>query len=129
MTQPVCKWVKLARARQARDLEEGHARGLWFDTEHADRVCEWVGHLRHSKGEWAGKPFVLSDWQTYDIMYPVFGWKRLPDDMTGKYAASIPLLDRLDVGIVRRFRTVYESEARKQGKSTKNARRRSVVSK
>ncbi len=113
--------MRLARERHARDLETGHERGLWFDEQHADRVVEWIANLRHFEGEFAGKQFILEDWQVNDIMYPVFGWKKLPKDMTPKQAEIIPLLDRLDAGIVRRYRTVYESMARKQGKSTKLA--------
>jgi hypothetical protein len=39
--------------------------------------------LRHSKGEWAGKPFELLDWQWRDIVAPLFGWKRA--DGTRRY--------------------------------------------
>ena len=113
--------MRLARERHARDLETGHERGLWFDTERADHVCGLFATLRHSKGEWAGQPFILSDWQSEDIIRPVFGWMKLPEGMTPKQAAGYDLAERLGAGIYRRFRTVYESEARKQGKSTKNA--------
>jgi phage terminase large subunit-like protein len=34
--------------------------------------------LRHSKGEWAGKPFELLAWQLERVIYPLFGWMR-PD--------------------------------------------------
>jgi phage terminase large subunit-like protein len=30
-------------------------------------------HLRHIKGRWAGKPFVLEPWQYQDIILPLFG--------------------------------------------------------
>jgi phage terminase large subunit-like protein len=29
--------------------------------------------LRHTKGRWAGKPFILTDWQRDDIVRPLFG--------------------------------------------------------
>lgn len=57
--------------------------------------------LHHSKGEWAGQPFILQDWQKDDIIRPLFGWKRA--DGTRKY------------------RTAYIEVPRKNGKSTLGA--------
>ena len=54
--------------------------------------------LVHVKGEWAGQPFILQDWQREEIIKPIFGWKR--EDGT------------------RRYRTVYIEIPRKNGKST-----------
>src|SRR5262249_52383205 len=50
-----------------------------FDIRAAERV-RTVLHkfIRHSKGEWAGKPFELLDWQWRQIVGPLFGWLR-PD--------------------------------------------------
>jgi phage terminase large subunit-like protein len=53
--------------------------------------------LRHSVGEWAGQPFELSPWQQF-ILWNLFGWKN--QDGT------------------RRFRRLFLSVARKNGKST-----------
>ena len=55
--------------------------------------------LRHSKGEWAGQPFVLQRWQRDEIIRPLFGWKRSSDG-------------------TRRYRTAYIEIPRKNGKST-----------
>lgn len=55
--------------------------------------------LVHSKGEWAGKPFILQEWQREDIIKPLFGWKRRSDN-------------------TRRYRTAYIEIPRKNGKST-----------
>jgi phage terminase large subunit-like protein len=94
--EAIGRLVKLARLRQERDL--AHAdRGLWFDREAADRAVKFFAYLRHTKGEWAGKPFHLEPWQENDIIRPLFGWKR-PDG-------------------TRRYRTGYISVARKNGKS------------
>jgi len=98
---PVCKLVALARARQERDLIEGPARGLFFDVKAADYAVEVIGRLRHSQGEWAGKPFILAPWQEHDIIRPIFGWKRADG--------------------TRRFRIAYDEIPRKNGKSTKAA--------
>jgi|CXWL01.1.fsa_nt_gi phage terminase large subunit-like protein len=92
--------IRLAVQRQVDDLREGPSRGLRFDQEKAERVIEFFSYLKHSKGEWAGLPFTLEPWQQFQI-WVIFGWLR--EDGT------------------RRFRTVYDEEARKNGKSTKAA--------
>ncbi len=100
-TAPACKWIKMACARHLRDLETGHQRGLWFDHEAEERIYAFFEkYLRHSKGEFAKKPFVLQQWQAF-IVGSVFGWKRMDGS--------------------RRFRTVYDEEPRKNGKSTRLA--------
>lgn len=59
--------------------EKALLAGYYFDINAADRVRQFCQKfLRHSKGEWAGKPFVLLDWQWQDLVGPLFGWKR-PD--------------------------------------------------
>lgn len=96
-----CKWVKLACERHLRDLADGHERGLWFDRDAESRVYDFFErYLRHSKGEFAKKPFVLQEWQAF-IVGSIFGWKRADG--------------------TRRFRTAYDEEARKNGKSTRLA--------
>lgn len=52
----------------------------------------------HTKGEWAGQPFELADWQKNEIIRPAFGWKRRDDGL-------------------RRYRTVYVEIPKKNGKS------------
>ena len=71
----------------------------YFDEIAADvAVGFFETTLVHSKGEWAGDPFVLQDWQKNDIVRPIFGWKR--EDGTRKY------------------RIAYIEIPRKNGKST-----------
>ena len=60
-------------------------------------VLDFFSLLRHSKGEWAGEPFVLSPWQAF-ILFVLFGWKRADGQ--------------------RRFRVAYVEISRKNGKST-----------
>jgi phage terminase large subunit-like protein len=99
-----CKWVILACERHVHDLEHGHERGLYFDTEEAEQKLQFIGMLRHSKGKWGrgkGELIVLEPWQQF-IVWVAFGWKRKVDGM-------------------RRFRVLYEEVARKNGKSTKAA--------
>ena len=64
--------------------ETAVAGGCYFDLAAAERVRTFFRQfLRHSKGEWAGKPFELLDWQWRDIIAPLFGWKRV--DGTRRY--------------------------------------------
>ena len=70
----------------------------YFDEVAADRVVKFIQALKHSKGEKAGKNFILEDWQK-DILRKLFGWKRKQDDL-------------------RKYRTLYLEVPRKNGKST-----------
>jgi phage terminase large subunit-like protein len=75
------------------------AEEFYFDEHSAQLAVRFFEQfLRHSKGEWAGQRFVLEDWQKYEIIRPLFGWKR-PDG-------------------TRRYRTAYIEVPRKNGKST-----------
>lgn len=93
---PAGKLVRLAAERHLSDLATGHERGLWFDPAAADKALAFFGYLRHSKGEWAGQPFILEPWQEF-IVGSLFGWKRADG--------------------TRRFRRAYVSVARKNGKT------------
>jgi phage terminase large subunit-like protein len=98
---PSCRLVKLACKRHLTDLRQGKKRGLSWHPEAAQyRIDFYPTFLRHSKGEWARKPVVLSGWQKFTIG-SVYGWKRRDG--------------------TRRFRTAYEELPRKNGKSTKLA--------
>lgn len=90
--------IRLAVERHARDLKDGHKRGLVFDQVAAERVIRFFSLLHHSKGEWAGKPFVPLDWQQF-LLSVLFGWKRKIDGL-------------------RRFRRAYIEIPKKNGKST-----------
>lgn len=94
--QIACKWVRMACHRHLKDLETGGDRGLWFDEKAAKTVIAFFSLLKHSKGEWAGKPVRLEPWQQFHL-WVLFGWKRADG--------------------TRRFRTSYLEVARKNGKS------------
>ena len=95
--QVACRWTRLACERHRRDMDEGAARGLWFDEMAARVAVAFFSVLRHWKGEWAGKPVALEPCQQFWI-WSLFGWKR--EDGS------------------RRFRTGYLEVARKNGKTT-----------
>lgn len=102
-------YVRLARERQQRDLENQGALGLWFDGKLADRAVYFFRRfLRHSKGAYAQKPFELEPWQEHDIIRPLFGWRRVVE---GLPPWEWP----------RRYRKAYLEVARKNGKSTLGA--------
>jgi phage terminase large subunit-like protein len=106
----LCKLEQLGRERQERDLllayggkrvrdprDTGHPRGLWFDREAGDYAVRWIEKFgRHHKGEWAGRPLILGEWQRENVR-TMFGWKR-PDG-------------------TRRFREVWWHTGRKNGKT------------
>ena len=93
--------VRLACLRHLEDLEDGEQRGLWFDSEAAERAIQFYPKLRHHKGEWAGQPIHLEPWQCF-IIGSIFGWMRWDDEH----------------GWLRRFRLAYNELGRKNGKST-----------
>lgn len=68
-----------------------------FDTTEAERWIEFIGRFcKHTRGEWAGRPFVLSPWQQFFVAQ-LFGWRNADG--------------------VRRFRTAFLYVARKSGKT------------
>lgn len=66
--------VRDACRRHLKDLEEGPARGLFFDLEKALRAIGFFSDvLRLNGGEFEGKPYELLDWQAF-IVGGLFGW-------------------------------------------------------
>ncbi len=64
-------WVRTPADERAVD------HGCWFNSEAAERVRTFFRKfLRHSKGQWAGRPFELLEWQWLEVVAPLFGWKR-----------------------------------------------------
>ncbi|HQK28329.1 MAG TPA: terminase large subunit [Smithellaceae bacterium] len=87
----------LSVKRHLSDLENSAKTGYYFNKNAALKAFAFFSLLRHSKGEFAGRPFELSDWQMF-IVWCLFGWMR-PDGS-------------------RRFRYAYVEVARKNGKTT-----------
>jgi len=63
--------------------------GDTFDRFHFEKetavqaILFFPRYCRLTKAEFAGRPFVLTDWQAFDIVAPAFGWKC--DDGTRRY--------------------------------------------
>lgn len=85
--------------------ERAVADGCWYDPPNqkgymngGERVIHFFEtFLKHSKGEFAGKPFILMDWQRDDLTMPLFSWMRANG--------------------TRRYRTAFITMAKKNGKS------------
>jgi phage terminase large subunit-like protein len=82
--------------------EPRHVRGAIFDPEAVDHVLEAFHHLRHTQGEWAGRPLDPDPWQVAYVLAPVFGWVRPREDGT----------------TARIIRKLYVEVPRKNGKTT-----------
>lgn len=76
--------------------------GAKFDPERVDKVLKVFGLLRHTQGQWAGRPLNPDPWQIAYILAPVYGWVRKND--AGHWARIV--------------RTQYVELPRKNGKTT-----------
>lgn len=96
---PACRQVRQMCERQGHDLaRQGDPVFPYvWRSERGARVCAFLEELKHVKGQWAGKPFILSPWQVFFTL-TLFGW-----------------LHR-DTGF-RRFREAFLLVPRKNGKT------------
>ncbi len=89
-------------ARAAKRCECGE-RGTHECTLIGDRIVSiFSGILRHTKGRWANKPFLLDPWQEFEIVRPLL--------------ATVEWRDEFQVW-ARRYRVAWLELARKNGKS------------
>lgn len=77
---------------------KGQGWAFRFDVAKANKICTFIECLPHIKGKWGGSLIKLEPWQKF-ILCVVFGWV----DKKTK---------------LRRFRTAYTEEPRKNAKST-----------
>ena len=100
---PAGKYHRLSCVRHLKDLERQGTPGFpyVFDIAHAERFFRFAEQLKHYKGEWAGQPICLTEFQKFRLG-SVFGWRHVA---TG----------------FRRFTTAYNEMPRKQGKSLEAA--------
>ena len=47
---------------------------FYWDEEEAQKIVGWFGYLRHSKGELAGQPIILTTWQKF-LLCQLYGWR------------------------------------------------------
>ena len=59
--------------------EPAGVKGAKFDPERVDHVLRVFSLLRHTQGEWAGRPLKPDPWQVAYFLAPVFGWVREDD--------------------------------------------------
>lgn len=86
---------KTLSKQQAADAGQEFYYSEWHATR-LEEFCEKF--VRHTMGDFAGKPFIPMDWQR-TMFRELFGWLRVEDD-------------------TRRYRTAYISTAKKNGKTT-----------
>lgn len=100
----VGKYVRLACARFLADLKRTDWEFVYV-ADKADRAVRFMERMPHTKGRWSAKKqrLELEPWQCF-IECNLFGWVHR------------------DTGL-RRFRTAYEEEPRKNGKSLRLAAR------
>ncbi|OAK72678.1 terminase [Lederbergia galactosidilytica] len=49
-------------------------KDIWFDVDRANEMMDWVQtFIRHVKGDLAGQPLILEDWQKF-IFSNIYGW-------------------------------------------------------
>lgn len=70
---PACRMVRLACRRYEDDKLR---KDLYFDKVPVERFLRFANSLKHYKGEFAGQPVRLADWQLF-IAANLFGWKRV----------------------------------------------------
>ena len=94
-------WARLACERHLKDLKRSEANDpkfpYRFDPEKAGRLLYWLELMPHIEGEWGSPTITLELWQKFTFGAP-FGWIH---KVTG----------------LRRFRKVYVSVGRKNGKT------------
>ncbi|MFH9215464.1 terminase large subunit [Streptomyces globisporus] len=107
---PEVAWYLLSRGFPLPDCppliqtpSPGEAPGAVFDPARVDKVITSFSKLRHTQGQWAGRPLRPDPWQVAYVLAPVFGWVRWDEDA-----------DRY----VRIVRQLYVDVPRKNGKST-----------
>lgn len=73
---PAGRKHKWACSRFLNDLERIGEEGfpyIWNE-ERAEKIVKWFSYLRHSKGELAGSPIILTAWQRF-FLCQLYGWR------------------------------------------------------
>lgn len=78
---PSCVKHKWACERALKDFQKeanDPYYPYYWDEEAAELIVSWFKNLRHSKGELAGQPINLTEWQQFHLCQ-LYGWKRKKD--------------------------------------------------
>jgi phage terminase large subunit-like protein len=71
MTQKI-SWIKPTYTSAGKYLPEG----AYYDEEAADRAVKFFGLLNLVEGKGANEPWKLMSWMEYEVIRPLFGYKR-----------------------------------------------------
>jgi phage terminase large subunit-like protein len=83
----------MATAAAAVEVERSACGKYWYDVAAAEAAASFFpDYLRLTDAEWAGRPFILANWQADRIIRPAFGWRRL--DGTRRYRRVIVWIPR-----------------------------------
>ena len=72
MTQLTLSWTKPTYSSAGKFLPEG----AYYDEEAADRAIKFFGLLKLVEGKGAGETWNLMPWMEYEVIRPLFGYKR-----------------------------------------------------
>jgi phage terminase large subunit-like protein len=93
---PISKFVRLCRERQIRDLTRAKAGDpsfpYYYDDAAADHAVWFMSELVQFEGKFKGQKLTLADWQEWDIVRPLFGWKKIIDGKRRFTVADVYLL-------------------------------------
>lgn len=65
---------KWACQRLLDDIQHAEEKGFYWDEQEAQKIVNWFALLRHSKGDLAGQPIILTDWQCF-FLCQIYGWR------------------------------------------------------
>lgn len=70
------KYPKTIRDMVDRYYKWKKREDIWFDVDRANEMMDWVQtFIRHVKGNLAGKPLILEDWQRFAFSN-IYGWQK-----------------------------------------------------
>jgi len=72
------KYIKFLCEQHENDLVK--SKLYYFDADEANKYIRFIESLVFTQGKWAGKPFLLEDWQAFFISM-MFGWKAKSTDL------------------------------------------------
>lgn len=96
------------------DISQIDLDKYWYDEKAAESAVRYIEtHCYHAKGDLAGTPLILEEWQKEKIIKPLFGWKEKEvTTITSKDGKVIKRFHK------RKFRFAYIEVPKKNGKST-----------